>query len=321
MTHSFERIEEDTIAACSVTSDDRQCTRNRFRDWTWDGQIVLLLLPFLIGVFSLIFLPALLGLPLAFTSYSSLDPPEFNGLENFRELWNDRVFHRALRNTLFFIAVAVPLRLLCALAIALLLLPRSPGVGAMRAAILLPTVVPDIAWALAWLWILNPLLGPLNLMLRSIGIGGPAWMLEENGARFAIVLLMTWQFGEGFVVCLGALSDIPAEILEQSRVDGANRQIQFLTVTLPLISPYLLLLVVRDTLFSLYANFVPAMILGQDGGPNYATTYLPTRIYINAFGYLRLGYAAAMTWATFVFTLMLLLVSLLVLNRLRSWVI
>lgn len=146
-------------------------------------------------------------------------------------------------------------------------------------------------------------------------------MLEENGARFAIVLLMTWQFGEGFVVCLGALSDIPAEILEQSRVDGANRQIQFLTVTLPLISPYLLLLVVRDTLFSLHANFVPAMILGQDGGPNYATTYLPTRIYINAFGYLRLGYAAAMTWATFVFTLMLLLVSLLVLNRLRSWVI
>jgi len=286
-----------------------------FRDIAWRGQLILLLLPFLAGIVLLVFLPALIGLPLAFTSYNSLDPPEFTGLRNFRDLWNDRIFHLSLRNTLGFIAVAVPLRLLGALAIALLLARRVRGVGSMRAAVVLPTVVPDIAWALAWLWIFNPIYGPLNILLRTIGIEGPAWMLDENGARFAIILMMSWQFGEGFVICLGALSDIPSEIVDQARVDGAGRWEQFRSITLPCIAPYLLVLVVRDTLFSLHANFVPAKILGQEGGPNYATTYLPMWIYTNAFSYLRLGYAAAMTWVTFLFTFAIVMSTWLVLSR------
>ena len=299
---------------------DRRRMRAMFRGFAWRGQIILMLLPFLAGIGLLVFLPALLGLPLAFTSYNSLDPPQFNGLKNFRDLWNDHVFHLSVRNTIGFIAAAVPLRLLGALAVAMLLLQRIWGVGPMRAAVVLPTVVPDIAWALAWLWILNPIYGPLNILLRAVGIAGPAWMLEENGARFAIILMMSWQFGEGFVICLGALSDIPKEILDQARVDGAGLWSQFLNITLPFIAPYLLILVARDTLFSLHANFVPAKILGQDGGPNYATTYLPMWIYTNAFSYLRLGYAAAMTWVTFLFTLAIVMATyLLVSRRLGGW--
>ena len=301
-THIAEDRGRTGVAATASRIRGRHLVRDRFRGFAWKGQIILLLLPFLAGIALLVFLPALLGLPLAFTSYNSVDPPQFNGLQNFRDLWNDRVFHLSLRNTLGFIAAAVPLRLLGALAVAMLLLRRVWGVGPMRAAIVLPTVVPDIAWALAWLWIFNPIYGPLNILLRTVGIDGPAWMLEENGARFAIILMMSWQFGEGFVICLGALGDVPGEILDQARIDGANRWAQFFHITLPLIAPYLMVLVVRDTLFSLHANFVPAKILGQEGGPNYATTYLPMWIYTNAFGYLRLGYAAAMTWVTFLFT-------------------
>jgi multiple sugar transport system permease protein len=289
------------------------------RDVAWSGQLLLLLLPFLLGVGALIVLPALLGIPLAFTEYNALDAPRFNGLQNFRDLWNDRVFRLAIRNTLGFIAIAVPLRLVGALLLAMLLLPRRPGVGQMRAAVFLPTVVPDIAWALAWLWILNPIYGPMNLALGALGIEGPAWMLDPTGARVAIVLMMSWQLGEGFVVCLGALSGIPRGILEQAQVDGAGRWARFHGIVLPLIWPYLALLAIRDALFSLHATFVPAKILGQDGGPDYATTYLPMWIYTNAFGYLRLGYATAMTWVTFAFTVAMLALFLLVARRLDRW--
>ncbi len=285
------------------------------RDLAWRGQIWLLLAPFLFGIATLILLPALLGLPLAFTSYTSLAPPRFTGLQNFRDLWHDEIFRLSLRNTFGFILIAVPLRLAGALGIALLLQRRTWGAGPMRAAIVLPTVVPDVAWALAWLWILNPLYGPLNIALRAIGVEGPAWMLDETGARFAIILMLSWQLGEGFVVCLGALSDIPAEILDQARVDGATGGEQLRGIVLPLIAPYLVVLTARDVLFSLHANFVPAKILGQDGGPNYATTYLPMWIYTNAFGYLRLGYAAAMTWVTFLISIALVTAMWMLLSR------
>jgi multiple sugar transport system permease protein len=301
------------------TTRPRLASRVR-HDLAWRGQLALMLAPFLTGIILLVFLPALLGLPLAFTEYTSLAPPEFTGLRNFRDLWHDRVFHLATLNTLGFIFAAVPLRLVAALGMAMLLLRRFHGVGPMRAAVVLPTVVPDIAWALAWLWILNPLYGPLNILLRAVGVEGPAWMLDETGARVAIIMVLGWQFGEGFVVCLGALSDIPKELLDQARVDGARRWELFRGVILPLIAPYLLILVVRDMLFSLHANFVPAMILGQDGGPNYATTYLTMWIYTNAFGYLRLGYAAAMTWVTFLVSFTLVAAMYLIVSRrLHGW--
>jgi multiple sugar transport system permease protein len=160
----------------------------------------------------------------------------------------------------------------------------------------------------------------LNLLLGAVNVDGPAWMLDERGARFAIILMMTWQFGEGFVVCLGALSEIPRDILEQSQVDGATLWTQFLGVIFPLILPYLVILLARDVLFSLHANFVPAKILGQDGGPNYATTFLPTWIHTNAFSYLRLGYASAMTWVTFLLTLILIAPIFLIATReRRAW--
>ncbi len=305
------------IAQPVLVAHDHKLKPSIFRDFAWRGQVILMLLPLLVGMTALIFVPALIGLPLAFTNYNSLDPPQFNGLQNFQDLWNDQVFHLAVRNTLGFIGVAVPLRLLGALAIAMLLHRAMRGIGAMRAAVVLPTVVPDIAWALAWLWIFNPLYGPLNVTLRAVGIEGPAWMLDETGARFAIILMLSWQFGEGFVVCLAALSDIPTAVLDQARIDGAGPWTQFRTITLPLVTPYLLVLAMRDVLFSLHANFVPAKILGQEGGPDYATTYLPMWIYTNGFGYLRLGYAAAMTWVTFLFTVVIVAATFLLVFRRR----
>jgi len=243
---------------------------------------------------------------MAFTSFNALQPPTWIGLANFVELVGDPIFWQAVSNSAFYVALAVPLRLGGALLIALLVLRPFRGGGAYRAAFYLPTVVPDIAWALLWLWLLNPAFGPVNQLLALAGLPGPAWMVDETGARFAIVLMMVWQIGEGLVACLAALGDIPVELLEQSAVDGAHPFVTLLRITLPLLAPILLILLFRDTIHSLQGSFVPALILGDGGGPNYATTFLPMYIYTTAYEYLRFGYATALTWSMFLLTGLLL---------------
>ena len=287
------------------------------RGLTYRKQLWLLLLPYLAGVALLTVVPALVGLPLAFTDFNALQPPRFTGLANLREMAADPIFWKSVFNSGVYIALAVPLRLVGALAMALLLLRTMPGIGAFRSAVYLPTVVPDVAWALLWLWLLNPAFGPVNQLLALFGIPGPAWMVEEWGARFAVVLMLLWQIGEGLVVCLAALGDIPREVLEQAASDGAGRWQTLWSVILPLLAPVLLILLFRDTIYSLQASFVPALILGNGGGPNYATTFMPVYIYTTAFEYLRFGYAAALTWGMYALTALVLLGQYTVARRWR----
>jgi multiple sugar transport system permease protein len=263
-------------------------------------QLGLMLAPYLIGLSVLVVLPAVAGFGLALTDYNALQPPRFAGLANFRDLIDDEVFRIAVANSLFYIALAVPLRLIGALLTARLLLRPMRGTNVFRASVYLPTVIPDMAWALIWLWILNPLYGPLNQFLAFLGMTGPAWMTDQTSARLAIVLMMSWQIGEGFVVCLASLQNVPRDLLDQAAIDGSSPWRVFWNVTLPSIAPALLILLFRDTIFSFQANFVPALIVGRGGGPDYATMYLPMYIYNTAFGYLRFGYAAAMTCAMYV---------------------
>jgi multiple sugar transport system permease protein len=163
-----------------------------------------------------------------------------------------------------------------------------------------------MAWALIWLWILNPIYGSLNQALGLIGIDGPPWLVDPTWARLGIVLMMIWQIGEGFVVCLASLQGVSRDMLDQAAVDGSGPWRSFWGISLPLIAPALLLLLFRDTILSFQANFVPALIVGRGGGPDYATTFLPMYIYTTAFGYLRFGYAAAMTCAMYVLTALVL---------------
>ena len=305
------------MAGTQISQERASAARRARITLPYRRQLWLLLLPYLVGLTLLVVLPALVGLPLAFTDFNALRPPAFNGLDNLVEMANDAIFWKSVFNSGFYIALAVPLRLLGALAMALLLLRAMRGIGAFRAAIYLPTVVPDVAWALLWLWLLNPAFGPVNQLLALFGIPGPAWMVQEWGARYAVILMMLWQIGEGFVVCLAGLSDIPREVLEQSASDGAGRWQTFWTVVLPLLAPILLILLFRDTIYSLQANFVPALILGNGGGPNYATTFMPMYIYTNAFEYLRFGYAAAMTWAMYALTALVLVAQYAVVRRWR----
>ena len=287
-------------------------------------QLALMLAPYLLGLTALVALPAAVTFGLALTEYDLLRSPRFLGLDNFRELWHDDVFRIAVRNSLVFALIAVPLRLGAALGLALLLHRRFTGVGAARSATVLPTVIPDIAYGLVWLWLLNPLYGPINLLLtwRGDGLGltpwgfqAPQWLTHPNDARAAIIIMSLFTIGEGFVVLLVTRQGLPTELYELAALEDATPWGLFRRVTLPLLAPIMLLLLARDTIFSLQATFVPALVVTEGGPPPYATTYVPLFVYRNAFEYLRYGYAAAATLVMFGLTLLIVFAQWRILRR------
>lgn len=264
--------------------------------------MALMLAPYLLGVAFLVVLPALATFALSLFDADLVQAPEFRGAGNFRELYGDNIFRFALRNSLLFAAWSVPLRVLGAFGLGMLLHKRFRGSGALRTSVFLPTVVPDVAYALVWLWILNPIYGPLNLVLGGVGLGEPAWLSRPGPAQAAVVMMSVFQIGEGFLIALAARLMVPRELEELAAIEGARAWQTFRRLVLPLMVPALLLMLLRDTIFAFQASFVPALIVTEGGPPPYSTTYLPLFVYRNAFEYLRYGYASAATVVMLVVT-------------------
>lgn len=276
-----------------------------------------MLAPYLAGLTLLVFLPTVLTFALAFTEYDLIRPPEPAGTANFTELAGDRVFWIALRNSVVFALIATPLRLLGALGLALLLHQRRRGAGAYRTAVYLPSVVPDMAYALLWLWIFNPLYGPLNLLLGAVGAPRPRWLSDGGPAMAAVIIMSLFQIGEGFLVMMATRQEVPEELYELAELERARPWATFRRVTLPFMAPTLVLLLLRDTIYSFQATFVPALIVTEGGPPPYATTFLPLFVYQNGFEYLRYGYAAAATLVMFVVTAVVVVIQFRIVRRWR----
>lgn len=279
---------------------------------SYQGQLALMLAPYLVGMAGLIVLPALVALPLAFTDFDALSPPKFIGLANFAEMWSDTQFWNGLRASLILVVIAVPLRVAGALGLALLLQARGRVFSFLRGMAYLPTIIPDVAYALIWLYLLNPLYGPLNGLsqvfasvverdLLPQGNRPGIWLTDPRAAQAAVILMLLFTVGEGFVLMLASLQEIPRDVYEAAALDGAAGDQQLRHITLPLLAPSLLLLTLRDIIFSFQASFVAAVIVTH-GGPYYATTYLPYWIYRNSTEFARFGYAAAMTLVLYVVT-------------------
>jgi multiple sugar transport system permease protein len=284
-----------------------------------------MLAPYLVGLVVLVLAPFAVTLALAFTDYDLIRPPVWTGADNVIELAGDPIFRTALVNSLVFAAVAVPLRLLVALGLALLLHHRSAVVGTARTAAVLPSAVPEIAYGLLWLWLLNPLYGPINQILRIGGTNGltafgrtpPQWLTDPTDARAAIILMSLFTIGETFVILLAARRALPRDVYELAALEDATAWDVVRRVTLPLIAPVLGLLLIRDAIQSLQFSFVPSLVVTDGGPPPYATTYVPLFAYRTAFEYLRYGYAAAATLAMLLLTVAAVAVQWRLLRRYR----
>jgi multiple sugar transport system permease protein len=262
-------------------------------------QTILMLLPYGIGAVVLFIVPALLTFVLAFTDASLVQAPNYVGGDNFVNLSKDVVFDDVLRHTLAFVALVVPIRILVATGAALLLHARFRGAAAGRTAVFLPTVIPDAAAALLWIFVFNPIYGPANALLGALGVGPVSWFSDSTAAFAMIAIALAFTVGESFVVALAARQELPEDLYAIARLEGAGPWHVLRTVTLPLMAPVLALLAIRDVAVVLQLSFSFTYLL-TDGGPDRATLFLPIYSFDVGFEGLRYGYATAMTLLLFV---------------------
>jgi multiple sugar transport system permease protein len=229
----------------------------------------------------------------------------------------------AVMDSLVFAGIAVPLRLVIALALALLLHRRTFLGGTARTTAALPAAIPEIAYGLLWLWLFNPLFGPINQFLGGsdrltiFGRTPPGWLTLPNDARAGIIIMSLFTIGEMFLILIVVRQALPRDVYELAEIEDATGWDIFRRVTVPMMAPALGLLLVRDTILSLQLSFTPALVVTNGGPPPYATTYLSLFVYRNAFEYLRYGYAAAATVVMLLLTIAAVAVQWRLLSRLR----
>ena len=263
----------------------------------------LFVAPAVLGFFLFTLFPMVASLGLSFTEYNLLSSPRWIGLDNYADLAQDEFFWRSLRITLTYAVVGLPLTMVLALAVALLLNQRVPGITVWRSLYILPSVISGAAVVVLWRWLFNPEFGLLNVMLDGVGVQGPNWLGSTKWALPSLVLVGLWGFGGTMLVFLAGLQGVPGELYEAVEVDGGNAWHKFRNVTLPMLSPVILFNLVIGLIFA-FQFFTEAYGL-TDGGPENSTLVYLLYLYRNAFQYFQMGYASAMAWVLFLLVLLL----------------
>ena len=265
----------------------------------------LFILPWALGFLIFTVGPIIASLVLSFTRYDMMLPPKFVGLGNFAELLKDPLFYKSMSNTLYIVALAVPLGLVSSFTIAMLLNQDLRGMAAYRTAYYIPSIVPAVASATLWLYLLQPQWGLVNGLLRGIGLSGPGWLASEAWAKPAIILMMVWGSGGNMVIYLAALQDISKELYEAAEIDGANGWSKFWHVTLPLMTPTIFFTVVMSIIGTFQVFSAIFVLTDGMGGPINATLVYLIYVFRNAFAFFRMGYASSMAWILFMIILLL----------------
>lgn len=258
----------------------------------------LFLLPWFIGFFGLTLGPAVVSLYLSFTNYNLLEAPDFVGIANYvRIATDDEKFMSSMRVTLFYVLCSVPLKLTFALMVALLLNRGIRGLPVYRAIFYLPSLLgSSVAIAVLWRQLFDGD-GVVNVLLWNLfGIEGPSWISNPDYSLYTLVVLAIWQFGSPMIIFLAGLRQIPVDMYEAASLDGASKVRMFFKITLPLLTPVIFFNGVVQTIDAFKA-FTPAYVISSGtGGPIDSTLFYTLYLYQEAFGYFRMGYAAALAW-------------------------
>lgn len=278
---------------------------------------ILFLLPWLIGFFIFTLYPMVISLYYSFTIYHSKRLPEWVGLQNYTELFTDEKFWISLNNTLYMVAIAVPLGLLASFICALLLNIKVRGQSFYRVVYFLPSIVPTVAGTILFLWLLNPQVGLVNTLLGYIGIDGPNWMADPNWSKPGLILLGLWGMGGTIIIYLSGLQEVPVSLIEAAELDGANWLQRLWHITIPMVSPITLFNLITG-MIGMFQYFAQAYVVGGGdslGRPLNSTLFYSVYLYQNAFLFLKMGYASAMAWILFIIILILTLLLLKVSDR------
>ena len=292
------QLDSSTKPVDSVPSSVRVAVIRHRNPNSGEGWTALLYLaPWLIGLGGLVVVPIGLAIYWSFTNYNLLTAPHWTGVANYATLFHDPVFLQSVANTLTITVIGVAAGTVMALGAAFLLNRQSRTIRAFRTAIFLPAIVPPVATAIGWIFILNPQYGILNQILAKFGIANIGWLDDPHYAKLGLLMMMLWgTIGQIMIVFLAALQEIPSDLHEAAAVDGAGSGRIFRTITLPLLMPVILYCVVVATLFY-FQFFEQAFVVSPNdlGAPVNSTMTYALYIYQQAYGYLHMGEAAAMS--------------------------
>ncbi|WP_123305110.1 carbohydrate ABC transporter permease [Bogoriella caseilytica] len=265
-----------------------------------EGAAHVFLTPWLIGLVAITSIPMVASLALSFTDYNILGRPTFVGWENYERLLGDARFWNAAEVTVTYVLISVPLQLAFALALALVLDKGVRGLTIYRSAYYLPSLLgASVAVAVLWRQIFGHQ-GMINQILGYFGVQGENWLQNPSTALSTLIVLNVWTFGAPMVIFLAGLRQIPEELYEAARVDGASTMRQFRSITLPLLTPIVFFNLILQTIGSFQA-FTPAHVVsGGTGGPVDSTLFYTLYIYQQAFVNFDMGYASALAWVLLV---------------------
>jgi multiple sugar transport system permease protein len=279
---------------------------------------LLFISPWIIGFLIFTAYPVIYTGYLSFTDYDVINDPSFVGFENFKELLEDDKVALALKNTFIFAALSVPAQLLASLALALLLNWAGRASGFFRTAFFLPKMTPPVAIGVLLLLLFNGQSGLINRMLAIVGIDGPAWTTDPSWVKPGLVLMSMWTVGGSVIILLAALRNVPQELYDASRVDGAGWWKQTWHVTIPMISGALFFVFIVDSIAA-FQSFTEAYTAffgaGNTTYSNDAALFYSIYLFQQAFEFLEMGYASAMAWVLFAIIMVITFVQIRVTKR------
>jgi multiple sugar transport system permease protein len=277
---------------------------------------ILMGLPAMLGFLCFTIGPMIASGWISLTDWKIGASPNFIGLDNYEKMFfDDPLFYKSLRATVYYAALSVPLTLALSFAVALLLNQKVVGRSIFRTIFYLPVLVPAIANTILWMWLLNPDFGLANMILEKVGLPTSLWLYDEQTVIPSMVLMAMWGFGGATVIFLAGLQGVPAHLYESVEVDGGGTWARFRTITIPMMTPTIFFNLVMGIIGGFQA-FTEAFIM-TEGGPNNASLFYVLYLYRTAFTESDMGYASALAWLLFV---VILIVTILVFRSAKNWV-
>jgi multiple sugar transport system permease protein len=284
----------------------------------------LFALPWIVGLLVFTAGPMLFSFYTGFTRYNITTTPEWIGLQNYQNIYQDRFFWISLYNTFWMVLIKTPIVIVVSIGIAMLLNIDLPGEKFFRSIIYLPNVLSGIAAIFLWKWILAPN-GILNRGLELIGIQGPGWFVDPDWMKPGMVVMGMWWIGGNILIYLAALKGIPRSLYEAAEIDGAGDWAKTWSITLPLLTPAIFFQVVTS-IIGTFQIFTTAYVLvgieanAVTGGPRQALLFYVLYLYNRAFGRVgpagfQMGYASALAWILFAIILIVTLIQLKLADR------
>jgi multiple sugar transport system permease protein len=258
--------------------------------------------------------PIIWALLLSFQANDFVSPPKWVGLANYRALASDPEFRAAIRRTIVYTLMFVPVTVLGGLAVAVLLNAKVKFISIYRTAVFIPVACSTVATAIIFNWLLEPTFGIVNYVLGWIGLGPYGFFQDPNQSLASVVAMTAWGWiGFNAIVYLAALQSIPQELIEAASIDGADQFTTFRRIVWPLLGPATLFLVIWSSINAL--QVFDEIYVSTRGGPLHSTTVVVYYLFQQAFQFFDAGYGAAIAYVLFVGILLLTILQLWVARR------